>query len=227
MPVAIVTGAASGLGAACAASLGAEGVAVAGLDLRPADGCACSLVVDVRDAAAVESAFAEVEQSLGAVDYAVTAAGYYERRPLLEFDEDAWRSMLAVLLDGTTNVCRSAYRRMLQRGHGRICTVSSELSFIGDADAAHYAAAKGAINAFTKTLALEAAPYGVQVNGVAPGPADTPLMTPELRDPAYIDSLVLKRLVAPQEVAAAVCWLLLDEHNMCGQLVSPNAGAVI
>jgi 2-hydroxycyclohexanecarboxyl-CoA dehydrogenase len=117
---------------------------------------------------------------------------------------------------------------MLPRGAGAICTVGSELALCGDAEAAHYAACKGAIHAFTKTIALEAAPHGVRVNCVAPGPTDTPLMTEEMRDPAYIASLVLQRLVAPEEIAATVAFLLAtDQHNLVGQVVSPNAGAVV
>ena len=224
---AVVTGAASGLGAACARVLQEAGIRVTGLDLASADGCDLALVVDVSDGAAVEEAVARTERELGPVGYALTAAGYYERRELGAIGEEAWRRMLAVHLDGTANVLRSVYRRMRERGEGRICTVASELALCGDADAAHYAAAKGAIVALTKTLALEAAAHGIRVNGIAPGPADTPLMTPELRDPAYIDSLVLRRLVRPDEVAAAARWLLLDDHNMVGQVVSPNAGAVM
>jgi hypothetical protein len=94
-------------------------------------------------------------------------------------------------------------------------------------DAPHYAAAKGAIHAFTKSLAVEAAPHGIRVNCVAPGPTDTPLMTPELRDPDYVASLVLGRLVAPEEIAAAVRFVLRGEHNLVGQVISPNAGAVV
>jgi NAD(P)-dependent dehydrogenase (short-subunit alcohol dehydrogenase family) len=97
----------------------------------------------------------------------------------------------------------------------------------GDADAAHYAAAKGAIHAFAKSLALEAAPHGIRVNCVAPGPTDTPLMTAEMRAPAYIDSLVLQRLVAPEEIAATVRFVTRGAHNLVGQVVSPNAGAVM
>ena len=135
--------------------------------------------------------------------------------------------MLAVQLGGTVNLARSAYTRMRARGAGSICTIGSELALCGDADAAHYAAAKGAIHAFTKSLAVEAAPHGIQVNCVAPGPTDTPLMTAEMRDPAYVDSLVLKRLVAPEEIAAAVVFITRGAHNMVGQVVSPNAGAVV
>jgi 2-hydroxycyclohexanecarboxyl-CoA dehydrogenase len=224
---AVVSGAASGIGRACAAALRADGLAIAALDLSPAPEADLSLTVDVADAAAVEAAVARAEAELGPVAVVVTAAGYYERAPVGATGVDAWRRMLAVQLGGTVNLARSAYTRMLARGAGSICTIGSELALCGDGDAAHYAAAKGAIHAFTKSLAVEAAPHGIQVNCVAPGPTDTPLMTPELRAPEYVDSLVLKRLVAPDEIAAAVRFVTRGAHNLVGQVISPNAGAVV
>lgn len=227
-PVAVVTGAASGIGAACARELAAAGYAVAAIDLREAPACAISVVADVADAAAVEAAFTTIESRLGSVDALVTAAGFYQRVALLDIDEPAVQRMIGVLVDGTANACRSAMRRMLPRGAGAICTIGSELALCGDAAAAHYAACKGAVHALSKTLALEGAPRGVRVNCVAPGPTDTPLMTEEMRDPAYISSLVLQRLVTPQEIAAAVAFVLaVDQHNLVGQVVTPNAGAVV
>ena len=224
---AVISGAASGIGRACAAALRADGLAIAALDLAPADDVELALTVDVADAAAVEAAVARAETQLGPIAVAVTAAGYYERAAVGATGGDAWRRMLAVQLGGTVNVARSVYPRMLARGAGAICTIGSELALCGDADAAHYAAAKGAIHAFTKSLAVEAAPHGVRVNCVAPGPTDTPLMTAEMRDPAYVDSLVLKRLVAPEEIAATVLFVTRGAHNLVGQVVSPNAGAVV
>jgi 2-hydroxycyclohexanecarboxyl-CoA dehydrogenase len=243
MACAVISGAASGIGRACADALRAEGLEIASLDL--ADG------IDVADADLVEAAVARAEAELGPIEAAVTAAGYYERRPVGEIGFAAWQRMLAVQLGGTVNVARSVYTRMRARaggsegatgpegaaglegaagrarGAGAICTIGSELALCGDADAAHYAAAKGAIHAFTKSLAVEAAPYGIQVNCVAPGPTDTPLMTPELRDPEYIASLVLQRLVSPEEIAATVRFVVRGEHNLVGQVISPNAGAVV
>jgi len=225
--VAIVSGAASGIGAACARELQAAGVAVFGLDLQPAEDCDGHAVVDVADAGTVGTAVATAASTLGDVRYAVTAAGYYERRPLLEIGPQAWRRMLDVQVGGTVNVCRAVVPTLRAARAGAVCTVGSELALIGDGDAPHYAAAKGAVHAFTKALALELAPHGVRVNVCAPGPTDTPLMTPELRDPAYIESLVLRRLVDPREVAATVRFLLLEPHNLVGQVVSPNAGAAM
>jgi 2-hydroxycyclohexanecarboxyl-CoA dehydrogenase len=227
MPCAVVSGAASGIGRACALALRADGLAVASLDLDEAHDVDLALRADVADAGAVEAAVAHAESELGPVAVIVTAAGYYERAPLGGIGVAAWRRMLAVQLGGTVNLARSAYARMRGRGAGAICTIGSELALCGDADAAHYAAAKGAIHAFTKSLAVEAAPHGVRVNCVAPGPTDTPLMTPELRDPAYVSSLVLQRLVAPEEIAAAVRFVTRGDHNLVGQVISPNAGAVV
>ena len=227
MGCAVVSGAASGIGRACAAALRADGLAVAAIDLAAAGDVDLALAADVADAQAVEAAVARAEAELGPVEVVVTAAGYYERAPVGATGVPAWRRMLAVQLGGTVNLARSAYGRMLERGSGAICTIGSELALCGDGDAAHYAAAKGAIHAFTKSLAVEAAPRGVRVNCVAPGPTDTPLMTAEMRDPAYVDSLVLKRLVAPEEIAAAVLFVTRGAHNMVGQVVSPNAGAVV
>jgi len=227
MGCAVVSGAASGIGRACAAALRADGLAVAAIDLAAAEDVDLALEADVADAEAVEAAVARAEAELGPVEVVVTAAGYYERAAVGATGVDAWRRMIAVQLGGTVNVVRSAYGRMLARRAGAICTIGSELALCGDADAAHYAAAKGAIHAFTKSLAVEAAPHGVRVNCVAPGPTDTPLMTPEMRDPAYVDSLVLQRLVAPEEIAATVLFVTRGAHNLVGQVISPNAGAVV
>lgn len=223
----IVSGAASGIGAACAHELQAAGLAVFGLDLQPSSACDAHALVDVADAAAVGAAVAEAERTLGPVRHAVTAAGFYEERPVTGVGAAAWQRMLDVQVGGTVNVCRAVVPGLLAARGGGICTIGSELALIGDAAAVHYAAAKGAIHAFTKALALELAPHGVRVNVCAPGPTDTPLMTPELRDPSYIESLVLRRLVEPREIAATVRFLLLEPHNLVGQVVSPNAGAAM
>jgi 2-hydroxycyclohexanecarboxyl-CoA dehydrogenase len=229
MACAVVSGAASGIGRACAAALRADGLAVASIDLAAAEDVDLALEADVADAEAVEAAVARAEAELGAIEVVVTAAGYYERAAVGATGVAAWRRMIAVQLGGTVNLARSAYTRMLARSapRGAICTIGSELALCGDADAAHYAAAKGAIHAFTKSLAVEAAPRGVRVNCVAPGPTDTPLMTPEMRDPAYVDSLVLQRLVTPEEIAATVLFVTRGAHNLVGQVISPNAGAVV
>src|ERR687886_2143034 len=106
---AVVSGAASGIGRACAAALRADGLAVASLDLDVPPDVELALRVDVADPEAVEAAVARAEAELGPVEVAVTAAGYYERAPVGAIGVDAWRRMLAVQLGGTVNLARSAY----------------------------------------------------------------------------------------------------------------------
>src|SRR4051812_13877206 len=113
MACAVVSGAASGIGRACAAALRADGLAVAALDLVAAPDVDLALEADVADAGGVEAAVARAEAELGPVEVAVTAAGYYERAPVGDIGAAAWRRMLAVQLGGTVNLARSVYTRML------------------------------------------------------------------------------------------------------------------
>lgn len=226
--VAIVTGAASGIGAAVAARLAARGWKVAGLDLRESE-TDLTLTADVTDAAGVRDAAQRATRELGPVSLLVTVAGYYEMVPVSDIGIDAWRRMLDVHLGGTRNSCAAVLPGMLERGEGRVITISSELALGGGEDDAHYAAAKGAIIGFTKSLAAEVADRGVLVNSVAPGPTDTPLLAPDSpwREAAYLETLPLRRLVRPDEIAETVLFLAEEGDYFCGQVLSPNAGAVI
>jgi 2-hydroxycyclohexanecarboxyl-CoA dehydrogenase len=225
--VAVITGAASGLGAATARRLRKEGLAVTSFDLHAAADADTSFELDVTDADAVEDAVARTEEQLGPVDFLMTSAGVYELFRFGTIGPERWRRMLSIHIDGTANACRSVYRRMLERGAGSIVTIGSELGLMGDPEAAHYAAAKGAIHAFTKSLAMEAVTHGIRVNCVAPGPADTPLLKQDMRSPEYVNTLVLQRIVKPEEVADTVAFLMLEPHNFVGAVLSPNAGAVV
>jgi len=226
--VALVTGAASGIGAAVAARLAARGWTVAGLDLRPS-ATSLSLEADVARRDAVERAAARAAQELGPVRLLVTAAGYYEMLPIGEISPEQWSRMLCTHLGGTVNACRAVLPAMVADGSGTIITISSELALGGGDGDAHYAAAKGAIIGFTKSLAVEVAGSGVRVNGVAPGPTDTPLLDPESpwRDSGFLATLPLRRLVTAEEVAATVAFVADEGTFFAGQVVSPNAGAVI
>ena len=226
--VAIVTGAASGIGAAVAARLAARRWKVAGLDLRESE-TDLPLTADVTDAAGVRDAAQRAERELGPVSLLVTVAGYYEMVPVSDIGIDAWRRMLDVHLGGTRNACAAVLPGMVERGEGRVITISSELALGGGEEDAHYAAAKGAIIGFTKSLAAEVADRGVLVNSVAPGPTDTPLLAPDSpwREAAYLETLPLRRLVRPDEIAETVLFLAEEGDYFCGQVLSPNAGAVI
>lgn len=228
-PVALVTGAARGLGAAIAAALRREGRRVAGLDLQPSDGVDLAVEVDVTDAAAVATAVARVERELGPVDELVTAAGIYEMAPIEEIDGARWQRMLGVNLAGTATVCAAVLPGMVARGRGGVVTISSDLGVGGSEGDAHYAASKGAIAGLTRALATEIAGSGVRVNSVAPGAADTPMLeeSSPWRAAEFLDTLPVRRLVRPDEVAAAALFLLDAGPAISGQLLSPNAGATI
>lgn len=225
--VAVVTGAASGIGASVAARLADEGWLVAGLDRNPSGG-ALSLAVDVADAAAVAEAVRRTEDELGPVEALVTCAGHYETTPFADITPEAWHRMLRVHLGGLMGAARAVLPGMLARGHGDIVAISSELA-IGGGAGAHYAAAKGAIIGLVRSLAAEAAPRGVRVNSVAPGPTDTPLLAADSpwRAPDYLATLPTGRLARPDEIAATVSFLLTEGTFVVGEVLSPNSGAVI
>jgi 2-hydroxycyclohexanecarboxyl-CoA dehydrogenase len=226
--VAIVTGSASGIGAVVCARLAERGWRVAGVDLERSD-TELSLQVDVTDRRAVEQAVHLAADELGPVSLLVTAAGVYEMVPVADIDARRWRRMLAVHLGGVANACWAVLPSMLEAGTGTIVTISSELALAGGDGDAHYAAAKGAIIGFTRSLGAELASQGIRVNSVAPGPTDTPLLAVDSpwRRSEYLGSLPLGRLVRPEEVADTVMFLVEEGTYFNGQTVSPNAGAVI
>lgn len=224
--LAVVTGAASGIGAAIAAELTDRGWRVAGLDLQPS-GWHAAYTVDVSDADDVARVLRAVHAEHGPIDAVVTAAGHYEMADVTDLTAGQWHRMLRVHLGGLVNLARVAVPMMAARGHGVLVAITSELAIGGGERDAHYAAAKGAVIGLVRSLAAEVAATGVRVNAVAPGPTDTPLLPDESRDPAYLATLPLRRLVAPEEVALVVAHVVEEATFMTGEVVSPNAGAVI
>jgi 2-hydroxycyclohexanecarboxyl-CoA dehydrogenase len=227
--VAVVTGAASGIGAATAALFADRGWRTAGIDLRPS-ATELPLTCDVTDAGGVRDAISTVTSQLGGIDAVVTAAGYYEEGiDVCDITKDQWDSMLAVILGGTVNVCAAVLPHMIERQRGSVIAISSELALGGSATDLHYVAAKGAVLGLIKSLAAELATTPIRVNAVAPGPTDTPLLAPDSlwRKPDYLATLPLGRLVRPEEIAATVYYLATEGRMYCGEVLSPNAGAVI
>lgn len=227
-PVVAVTGSAGGIGAAIATELSGRGWRVAGVDLVHSDWDA-SYEVDVTDAEAVAHVVADIERDLGPVDGVVSAAGHYAMVAVSDIEQEDWLRMLRVHLGGAMHLARAVAPSMVARGKGSIVAITSELAIGGGGGDAHYAAAKGAVIGLVRSLAAELAPSGVRVNGVAPGPTDTPMLAADSpwRDPAYLATLPLGRLVSPEEVALVVAFLIAEGTFTTGEIVSPNAGAVI
>jgi len=227
--VVAVTGAASGIGRAVAEEMSSRGWVVASIDLQPAPTADHSSEADVTDPWAVAAAVRDIEQRFGPVTAAVSVAGHYEMLPVSEISPKGWQHMLRVHLGGLVNLTRATLPSMLDAGVGSVVAIASELAIGGGNQDAHYAAAKGAVLGLVRSLAAEVAPRGVRINAVAPGPTDTPLIGPESpwRDPAYLSTLPLRRLVTPQEVALCVAFLLDHGTSCVGEVLNPNAGAVI
>lgn len=229
LPVALVTGGASGIGAAVVAALTRRGFTVGCLDLHgPVPDAEHSVAVDVSDAAAVHGAVAEIRHQLGPISAVVTSAGYYEMAPVADISAAAWQRMLRVHLGGLVNVARATLPDLIER-RGALVAVASELAVGGGDGDAHYAAAKGAILGFVRSLAAEVAGRGVRVNCVAPGPTDTPLLAADSpwRATDYLMTLPLRRLATPREVARCVDYLICDATFSVGDVVNVNSGAVI
>jgi NAD(P)-dependent dehydrogenase (short-subunit alcohol dehydrogenase family) len=228
--VAIVSGAAGGLGAAIVQRLATDGFAVATCDLSPAAGSALHAELDVVDRDAVGAFVARVEVELGPPSVVVTAAGVQRTGASETVEEEDWRRVVDVNLTGTWNVVQAALPGMLERGDGRIVTLSSEIGLAGLERYAAYAASKGGVIALTKALARELAPRGICVNSVAPGPIEAGML---LREAAYSDDWLaahvpLGRWGRASEVAASVAFLAGDGGGYyVGQVLSPNGGTVI
>lgn len=217
-PVALVTGAAGGIGGASADALEAAGMAVARTDLP----------LDVADADAVSALVERTEAEMGPIDVLVNCAGFVAEQAIEDITPTDWNRMLRVHLGGTWHTCRAVAPRMAARGSGAIVNTSSELALCGAELHAHYCAAKGAIVGLTKSLALELARRGVRVNAVAPGATDTALLADMWRTTEYLETLPLRRLSEPAQIAATVAFLASDAAAyVTGQVVSPNSGAVI
>jgi 2-dehydro-3-deoxy-L-rhamnonate dehydrogenase (NAD+) len=213
--IALVTGGASGIGAATVRRLLDEGARVATLDLseEPSDGV-LAVAGDVSRSADVDAAVRRVEAELGPIDVLVCAAGIPGKSlPSLEIPDDEWRRVLAVNADGVFYCNRAAARGMAERGYGRIVNVASMAGKEGNPMAAAYSASKAAVIALTKAMGKDLARTGVLVNCIAPAVVETPILDGLTQ--SHIDYMVeripMGRMGTAAEVAALICWLASEE----------------
>jgi NAD(P)-dependent dehydrogenase (short-subunit alcohol dehydrogenase family) len=224
--VAVVVGAASGIGEAVAVTCARLGARVVCLDvesdkaaqvaerLRSAGGKADAAALDIRDGEAVQAAFDAVHQRQGGFDVAVCTPSINVRKPILSYTEEEFDRVVTLNLRGNFNVLRAAGRLMTAQGRGSIVLFSSIRSQVVEPGQAVYAATKAGIVQLVRTAAAEFGPKGVRVNAVAPGVVDTPLTAPIKANPQWYDAYsakaILKRWARPEEIAAPTAFLASD-----------------
>ena len=241
--VVIVTGAARGIGAGTAKRFADEGAAVAVLDLdesaasataaslgaRQAVGVGC----DVADAAAVEAAVTRVVEELGKVDVLVNNAGITRDNLLFKMTEEDWDLVMGVHLKGAFLMSREVQKHMVPAKYGKILNLSS-VSALGSRGQANYSAAKMGVQGFTRTLAIELGPYGINVNAIAPGFIVTEMtdatarrlrMAPEEYRHAAAEMNPVRRVGHPEDIASAAAFLCSDEASyVTGQTLYVDGG---
>lgn len=211
--VALVTGGASGIGAATAERLEAGGAKVAVFDRQPADGY-LSVTGNASRSADLEEAVARVEAELGPIDVLVSSAGIGgESLRTVDVADEEWEQVMAVNANGTFYACRAVLPGMVDRGYGRIVLVASIAGKEGNPMAAAYSASKAAVIAMTKAIGKDVAGTGVLVNCVAPAVIETPILTglSQHHINYMVERIPLGRMGKPEEVAALICWLASDE----------------
>lgn len=241
--VAVVTGAARGIGRAVAARLAGGGAALALCDVladevdetatalaREHDVPARGYVVDVADAEAVNNFVSAVPREFGSLDVLVNNAGVARDGLLIRMSDDDFDRVLKVNLYGAFYFCRAAGRIMAKQRSGKIINMSSVVGVMGNAGQANYAAAKGGLIALTKTVAKELAGRGVNVNAVAPGFIETE-MTASLADEVkeeYKKLIPVGRFGAPEDVAEVVAFLASEASAyLTGQLIYVDGGMMM
>jgi len=242
-----VSGGASGIGLAIAKQLRAAGALPVLLDIDAdrldlarqevfgptgdaGSGKPCTHVLDVRDAAAVDACFEAIRRVHGPVTHAVANAGIGGVTNALSMTDAQWHAIMDVNLHGTMYLCRAAARQLAERGNGAIVTIGSIAGLAVKPDRVAYTSSKAAVIQMTRALAVDLGPLGVRVNGIAPGVIDTQLMKmnpPEYRR-AMSDKAALRRLGAPDEIAAVALFLLSDLASfVTGHTVVADGGLSI
>ena len=230
---ALVTGGASGIGRACAILLAANGARVAVADRNTGGSAAVqceigasaiAIAVDIGESASVDEMVAQTMAAFGHIDILVHCAGVSPRRAVVDMSDEDWRGVMAVNLDGTMFTTRAVARVMIPAATGTMILIASDRGLLGQANKSAYAASKGGVIAFKRSLALELAPHGITVNAINPGTTDTPLvraqMPPELWE-SRLKTDPLGKMSMPEDIAEMVLFLAgAGGRFMTGQLVT-------
>ena len=237
--VAIVSGAAQGIGRAIALRLGKEGATVAVVDINKAGagkaakaigGNAFAVGCDIGDPDAVAKLRKAVVKTAGKLDVLVNAGAIVPFVPWDELDFEEWRRVMRVNLDGLYLMCRAGSDLMRKNGYGRIVNICSNSIFAGTPNMAHYVASKGGVFAFTRALATELGGYRITVNAIAPGLTDTEGVRKTKHNDAFgfVEMLqAIKGKGTPKDIVPAVAFLASEEaHWITGQTLAVDAGMV-
>ena len=242
--VALVTGAAGGMGRQICRRLVEEGCSVAMLDIDKTglESLAADIggtakvfhvAVDISDYSAVCNAVDAAEKVLGPTNLLVNNAGWYKFSNFLDTDEALRQKVISINLNGPVNMFHTVLTRMAQRDGGRVVTIASDAGRVGSSGQAVYSACKGGVIALTKTLARELARRNILLNAVCPGPTDTPMLQDFMNQgpggqkvhDAMKRAIPLKRLGQPEDIPGIVAFLLSDDASfITGQVISVSGG---
>jgi len=241
----IVTGGGGGIGGATCRRFGKEGARVAVLDLnleaaekvaaaiRAEGGQAAAMRCDITDRASVDAAVAATEARLGPVDVLVNNAGWDVFKPFTKTEPAQWDKLIAINLTGALHMHHAVLPGMAARKRGRIVNIASDAARVGSSGEAVYAACKGGLVAFSKTIAREHARHGITVNVVCPGPTDTALFAdykegagnPEKLEEAFTRAIPLGRIGQPDDLPGAIVFFASDDAGfITGQVLSVSGG---
>ncbi|MEH6633762.1 MAG: 2-hydroxycyclohexanecarboxyl-CoA dehydrogenase [Halopseudomonas aestusnigri] len=242
---AIVTGGGGGIGGATCHRLASEGANVAVFDrnreaahaiadsILKKGGTAQAFMCDISDRTAVDQEVASAEAVLGPIDILVNNAGWDLFKPFTKTDPDEWQRLIAINLIGPLHLHHAVLPGMIDRRHGRIVNIASDAARVGSSGEAVYAACKGGLVAFSKTLAREHARHGITVNVVCPGPTDTALFAefiegagdPDKLKKAFERSIPLGRIGQPEDLPGAIAFFASDDAAyITGQVLSVSGG---
>jgi 2-hydroxycyclohexanecarboxyl-CoA dehydrogenase len=227
---ALVTGGGSGIGAAVAHRLRADGYNVATIDLNPSE-TEFSYIADVTDRDQIDAALTEIRGVLGPVTILVNAAGKEVFRRFANITFEEWRKIIDINLHGVFHTTQAVLPDMVEAGWGRIVNISSSSTHSGAPFMSAYVAAKSGVNGLTKSLALEYGPAGITVNAVPPGFIDTPMLrnSASQGNLGSIDEAIKRtpvgRMGKPEDIAAACAFFISEEAGyITGQILGVNGG---